>query len=360
MAHQPSIGVIGAGFYGLYCATQLSNMGYEVTIFDRNVNVLSEASTLNQARVHNGYHYPRSLSTAARSAKNYPKFISDFSDAIVDNFQAFYLIARDSKVSTKKFLRFCELIQIPATPPSSEIKYLFSPELIESVWLVEECSFDAQKLSSLMLKRSASVNFKMGTRILSVSQNISSLGAKWELLTEKGGWEFDYIIDATYGGLTFSNSQNNFSKIFEVCELLSVESGGAINDHAFTVMDGPFWSLTPWPTFNTHALTHVRHTPHARFSDRLVAENYLEEASFHSRRSQIVRDVKRYFRKDPELKIIDSHFVVKTIPRGRDVDDARPIKYSQKNHFLSILGSKIDNVYELDSLLSTFIEGQQT
>lgn len=39
---------------------------------------LQRASFINQARVHNGYHYPRSVSTASKSAHYYERFVRTF------------------------------------------------------------------------------------------------------------------------------------------------------------------------------------------------------------------------------------------------------------------------------------------
>lgn len=48
---------------------------------------MQEASLFNQARVHGGYHYPRSLTTAARGRANYAKFIDEFNDAVIRQFE---------------------------------------------------------------------------------------------------------------------------------------------------------------------------------------------------------------------------------------------------------------------------------
>jgi len=40
------------------------------------------ASQINQARVHNGYHYPRSVTTAKSSAEYYDRFTTEFSSCI--------------------------------------------------------------------------------------------------------------------------------------------------------------------------------------------------------------------------------------------------------------------------------------
>jgi hypothetical protein len=356
MVPQRKVGVVGAGFYGTYCAIRLQELGFEVTLFESGKTIFQGASTLNQARVHNGYHYPRSLQTASRSAENYLRFKNDFSEAIVDNFNSYYLIAHGSKVSSAKFLRFCQQIGVSIQYANSDIESRFNATLIEGAFRVEECSFDARKLCSIMESRSKNIAKLFNSEILYAAPSNSDPDNKnqlWNISTKDNTWTFDFVVDATYGSLDYFENVRN--KMYEVCELVLIDSNDEIDHLAFTVMDGPFWSLTPWPAMQSHVLTHVRHTPHARFSDRRSAIDYLKVAEEHPRATMMVRDMSRYFTKKPDIKVKESKFVIKTIPTGRDFDDGRPIKFLRKNSFLSILGSKIDNVYDLDTLLFDLI-----
>src|SRR5262245_2451230 len=96
--------VIGGGFYGLYLAEHLALRGESVLLCDRESSLMRRASYINQARVHNGYHYPRSILTALRSRVNYPRFIDEFQPAIHQEFEQIYAIARrGSKVSAGQF-----------------------------------------------------------------------------------------------------------------------------------------------------------------------------------------------------------------------------------------------------------------
>ena len=64
--------VIGAGFYGLYATKTLSEKGHKVLVLEFDDKPFERASFINQARVHNGYHYPRSKETAQKSACRFP------------------------------------------------------------------------------------------------------------------------------------------------------------------------------------------------------------------------------------------------------------------------------------------------
>lgn len=79
--------VIGGGFYGLYIAEYYSMKGYVVDLFEKEDDYMQRASLKNQARVHNGYHYPRSTLTALRSRVSYPRFKEEFKETIYSNFK---------------------------------------------------------------------------------------------------------------------------------------------------------------------------------------------------------------------------------------------------------------------------------
>src|SRR6516225_11463008 len=52
--------VIGGGFYGCETALELKRLGFgRIVLVEREPGLLRRASFVNQARVHNGYHYPR-------------------------------------------------------------------------------------------------------------------------------------------------------------------------------------------------------------------------------------------------------------------------------------------------------------
>ena len=61
--------IIGAGLYGLYSALFCAKLGEKVAVLEYDEGPFRRATYINQARVHLGYHYPRSYSTAVKSAR---------------------------------------------------------------------------------------------------------------------------------------------------------------------------------------------------------------------------------------------------------------------------------------------------
>src|SRR5438128_7348182 len=92
----------------------LQAAGARVTLVEREPRLLGRASLRNQARVHNGYHYPRSILTSLRSRLNYARFLDEYEDCVYDAFTHYYAIARGtSKVTATQFAEFCRRIGAP-------------------------------------------------------------------------------------------------------------------------------------------------------------------------------------------------------------------------------------------------------
>lgn len=91
-------------FFGSTLGLFLKEYFDDVVVLEQESDILQRASYVNQARVHMGYHYPRSLVTAFRSLANFPKFIKDFDKAIKNDFDKYYAISKvGSKVNANQF-----------------------------------------------------------------------------------------------------------------------------------------------------------------------------------------------------------------------------------------------------------------
>ena len=70
--------VVGGGFYGCCIALHLRRKHglARVGVVERGPGLLGRASFTNQARVHQGYNYPRDFTTAYRSRANFAQSAS--------------------------------------------------------------------------------------------------------------------------------------------------------------------------------------------------------------------------------------------------------------------------------------------
>jgi len=354
--------VIGGGFYGCAIAIYLAkNRGFQrVLIVERETSLLKRASYNNQARVHNGYHYPRSFTTAYRSRLNLPKFVRDWPEAINQEFTKLYAISkRNSKVTAKQFVRFCTDIGAEIEPADPEMRKLFEPRLIEQVYLVKEYAFNSDFIASRARKelQELGVGLLLESEVESISKTSSGelsviVKGKDNALTAVSS---RYVFNCSYSGINqlkgdFPGVKTELKQ--EITEMALMKMPAPLAGLGITVMDGPFFSLMPFPARGLHTLSHVRYTPHLQWRDEPGVSPYAKLTDYRrvSQVDRMVRDVSRYLPSLSNAQYIESLFEVKTILMKNEGDDGRPIlfeKYEALPRCFSILGGKIDNIYDV-------------
>ncbi|PHH40024.1 NAD(P)/FAD-dependent oxidoreductase [Pseudomonas putida] len=354
--------VIGGGFYGAAIAIYLAQQRglKRVVLLEREPALLMRASYNNQARVHNGYHYPRSFTTAYRSRINLPKFIVDWPEAVKRDFTKLYAIARrNSKVTAKQFERFCRDIGAGFQPADNVMRNLFEPRLIEDVYLVDEYAFDTTKLANWARREleASGVEVRYQSRATEISRGKKSpLSVVFESEHELPALiNCRYVFNCTYSGLNqfkgeFSGVSTGLKQ--EITEMALMQMPESLEGIGITVMDGPFFSTMPFPARGLHTLSHVRYTPHLHWNDQAGVDPYarLHDYSRESRVDRMVRDVGRYIPDVLKARHVDSLFEVKTVLVKNEGDDGRPILFERHLELLgcySILGGKIDNIYDV-------------
>lgn len=351
--------VVGGGFYGCCVALHLRRRGLQkVLIIERDAELLQRASYTNQARLHNGYHYPRSFRTAARSRKNFQRFAGDFPECIVDQFRKIYCIAKpNSKVGRRHFEKFCRLIGAPLKPAPKKIRGLFSENLIDSVYDTEEYAFDAVILGQLLSRQldQLGVERRMQTTVTGLQPGdiieVQTSPAADDAITAA------LLFNCTYAGLNYiPGARSSAPSVLkhEITEITLVEPPESLRDMGITVMDGPFFSLMPFPARKLHSFTHVRYTPHFSWIDDgspernpyTVLNNFEKKSNF----PYMLRDAVRFMPVLAEMRHVTSIFAAKTVLVNSEVDDSRPILFDQNAdhpNIISILGGKIDNIYDI-------------
>ena len=339
--------VVGGGFYGCSLATHLARQGARVTVLEARADLLGGASYFNQARVHGGYHYPRSLRTAGRSQASYQAFMARYESCVMDDFVCIYAIARGSLTNARKFRRVCDYVGAPLMDAPASIRKLFNPAVIEASWVTRESTFDAVKLREFVRNEleEAGVEVRLATRVASVEEG--TFGAH---VTLEGGETIgaDRVLVCTYGETIGALPRGvGYSGLHcEPCEMALVDVPAPLQGKGITVMDGPYFSLMPFPSTPWHTLSHVRYTPHGAQPSFEAAAEVLRSGRLASRADWMIRDAMRYVPSLGDAVHVESLWGVKTVPARRDGDDARPIvmRRSGGGRVMSLLGSKIDNV----------------
>lgn len=360
--------IIGGGFYGTALACYLREQrGFSsVLVVEQEDRLMTRASFSNQARVHNGYHYPRSVTTATRSRVNFPRFVESFKPAIRSDFTKLYAIAsNNSNVTPGQFERFCRSIGAQFDLASPTHVSLFEKRLIRSVYAVQEYAFDAQILRGLMTERmqALDVNVRFNSRVLSLRAGTDKLGAVLEDARTSEQYKVDaqWVFNCTYSKI--NHLAGDFRKTtallkHQVTEMALMRPPRVLANIGITVMDGPFFSFMPFPSKGLHSLSHVRYTPHVEWigDDEFDPVSMLRHHARVSRVDRMVRDGARYLPILSEARYSDSLFEVKTVLLNNEKDDGRPIlleRHSRMPRCFSILGGKIDNVFDILERLDT-------
>ena len=351
--------IIGGGFYGTSIAIYLAKKKSfkSVTLIEREKDIHLRASSVNQARVHMGYHYPRSISTAFRSKINLPKFLNDWNDCIIsDNIHLYAISEINSKITTKQYEKFCKKVGINIEDTKDSFKKIFNPRLIKKIYAAEEYVFNVNKIIKKTRKEllKNKVNLLLNSEaksILEKSPNEFSITIQDKEKSYKK-LKSRYVFNCTYSDI------NQFFKVktslkHEFAEIALVKVPKQLRNIGITIMDGPFFSLMPYPSEKLHSLTHVRYTPHYSWIGNKDDKKSLKYKIENTRISRMIRDSKRYVPLIEKSNYFRSLYEVKTVSLDNENDDGRPIIFEKdkNSRVFSILGGKIDNIYDVFSKL---------
>lgn len=369
--------IIGAGLYGLYAALYCAKKGQQVAVLEIEEAPFTRATYINQARVHMGYHYPRSLSTAMKSAGYFKRFVEDYSFCIRFDFDQVYATSTHfSWTDAREFRKFCDDAGIPCMP--LPVERYFKEGICDGAFLTKEYTYDAHILRDYFLEELAKypgVEIYYKREI----QKIVRLVDCYEIYAVCEGKEECYrapfVLNATYASVNqvlqkIEGVQTEaFGLKYELCEIILCKTNQELKNIGLTVMDGPFFSIMPFGKTGMHSLTSVTFTPHKTSYETTPefgckkggsCEAYwLGNCDSCSNRPQSAWEymsalARKYVRAEYGFTYEKSLFSMKPILKASEIDDSRPtvIKYvSKEPTFISVLSGKINTVYDLDEFL---------
>lgn len=365
--------ILGAGIYGLYAALQSVKNGYSVCILEADTSAFSRATTINQARIHNGYHYPRSYATAKKSSHYFEKFCRDFSFCIFKDFEQIYATSDKFSWTTRsQFISFCKALNIKCDEINPEL--YFKKGLCDGAFITQEYTYDAKILKSYFLDELAKYDNAKILYNMKIS-HIENDGKNYIISVDNEKFSAPFVLNATYASVNQIHNLLNFTPFhikYELCEIILCETNEKLNNLGLTVMDGPFFSIMPYGKTGLHSLTSVSFTPHETSFSSLpefkCVKNISETCSkFHlnncndcthrpkSAWPYMEHLAKKYMHDSLKFYYKDSLFTIKPILQASEIDDSRPtiIKtFSTSPTFISVLSGKINTVYDLDEVLN--------
>ena len=367
--------IIGAGLYGVYSALICVKKGQKVLILECDKISFSRATYVNQARVHQGYHYPRSISTALKSAGYFERFNRDYAFCINKEFEQIYATSTEYSWSNgKQFKDFCRAANIPCEELNPN--NFFKSNMCDGAFRTREYTYDAMILREYFLeelkKYTSNVEIQYSVKITGIYKDSDRY-----IITTEGGAKYSsgYILNVTYAGTNQILDMLGFEKFkikYELCEIILCNVNEKLKGLGITVMDGPFFSIMPFGKTGYHSLTSVTFTPHTTSYEELPTFSCQERSDGYCTKYRLgncnncpARPVtafpymdhlaRKYMRNEYTFTYDNSLFSMKPILMSSELDDSRPTvvrKYSDGPTFVSVLSGKINTVYDLDEVLS--------
>lgn len=366
--------IIGAGLYGLYSALFCAKKGENVLVLECDSAPFKRATYINQARVHQGYHYPRSISTAMKSAGYFERFNRDYNFCINREFEKVYATSGQYSWSDGiQFKDFCAAAGIPCE--ELHPNRFFREGMCDGAFLTREYTYDAMILRDYFLDELSAyrnVTIQYNVRITAIEKECD-----YYLLREGGGKEYQtgFLLNVTYASTNQILDMIGYEKFrikYELCEIILCHVNEKLDRYGFTVMDGPFFSIMPFGKTGMHSLTSVTFTPHTTSYDEtpvfpcqkrsmgFCSKEHLGNCNDCAAKPEtsfpyMANLARKYLREEYRFEYRKSLFSMKPILMSSEIDDSRPTvirTFSENPTFVSVLSGKINTVYDLDEVLS--------
>jgi glycine/D-amino acid oxidase-like deaminating enzyme len=361
---------VGGGLFGCYAAIVLADRGYDVLLVEQDAALLTRASFVNQARLHTGLHYPRSLLTASEALGHYRTFRARWPQAVRDFTQIYAIASHNSKTSGVDFAAFIDRLGLPTDEIDPE--RWFHPGTVSRAFKVEEPSFDA-----LILRRILTDEIADRSNItvrLSTAATGGTVGQDGSMITLSTGEvvQAEGVVLAAYAGTNALRQVLGLARLpltFELTEVLLGHVAPELRDIGFTVMDGPFWSLMPFGHGDQVSLTSVGLTPlrrsaaEAAFPCQASRRNceplHLQDCTTCAVRPPSTvthqqQQMAAFLKQASAFTPTRSLLTVKAVLTATEVDDARPtlVHKEADSNVVTVFSGKVSTLFDLDKGLA--------
>jgi len=233
--------------FGCTAAITLQRAGYKVSLFERNNRMCLEATAVNQFRLHEGYHYPRSPETVAECQRGLKSFRKEYD--VIDNGSHYYAIAKHgSKTSPRAFTSFCHRNGL-------DYDGALFPTFLDHSNISLCVQVHEGRLNPDALRHQIATSL----RKLNVEVNLFCPA------TCAIRREYDHVIVAAYAStnavmMELGCDVEEFQ--YEVVEKPVLRLPREMEKFGVVIMDGSFCSLDPFAHTGLHVMGHVNHAIH--------------------------------------------------------------------------------------------------
>jgi hypothetical protein len=331
-----NIVIIGSGWYGLHIALLLQEK-YNVTIIEKNSEILNNSSFFNQNRLHLGYHYPRSNKTRIMCLNNYDRFIKMYRPVIDFIDKNYYCISKDSLIDYTTFLKIYESPKYNHTIINNTFLKNIEGDFINT----QEKIINSNKVKSFFTEK-LKCNKIFNYNVTSLKQENSKVIINNDIVC-------DFVFDCTFNQLQLSNKKyiyeltisfiyerTNFNKMFD----------------SITIMDGNFFSLFPRDiNKQQYSVTHVKYTPLIKTYNYNEICNYkITNRTVNKINKLMVNDIEKYytdFKSDFKYISYFTSYKCKIISSN----DNRDCIIEKNNNIISVNCGKITGIFDLEDYI---------
>lgn len=325
-----TVRVLGGGWYGCHLTAQLAARGLDVQLHEARDDLFQGASGGNPARLHQGFHYPRSRLTRAACQEHAERFLATYGHLSRPVAVNLYAVAAEE--SLVDFGTFRQVLQgeVPFVP------------------LYDPAEFGLAGCEGAVL---------CGERHLVIDEARAYFEDKLRGLVHFGSGPvkvddpaFSLTIDCTFCAM----DQEAIDR-YEPCLTVLLEGPA---DRAVTIMDGPFPSLYPWnERLGLSSLTSAKLTPLSKTcrtyaeASGVLAAALDDDGQLSRRMSDMVDQMADYYPAVRDLyRIADFRLTVRAMPRSGA--DARLVDVvSIGDRAVRVRAGKIDAVFRAEALV---------
>lgn len=349
--YKRKVAIVGAGLFGLSIAEKLAKLNVDIDIYEKNRKILLGASGNNLNRIHQGFHYPRSISTIKQCINNYKNFIKKYKYFCQTKIKSYYLIANEkSKTNLQNFVNIANKLPFFSKIVSLD-DFPLSTSHIEGGILTNEGVYDWSKMKKYFMGvlKFKNINIFYKTNILKILKNSNLVYERNDEIFKSQ--KYDFIIDCSYF------NENAFKKnlkipikkkIYQKTLILEVFLKN-VPQLGVAIMDGNFVSFLPKGSSKKFLIYDVKNSILKKklsffypksFNQKLLI-NYLNK-----KKLLIINNFLKYF---PKVKIKKN---IKFLISNRVIDinknDTRNSKLTIfKDKFFFVSQGKTDHCIEI-------------
>ncbi len=340
------IAVVGGGLFGCTAALTLARAGHDVHLYEAKASLMNGATAHTFARLHRGYHYPRSPETGRESREAEASFRAEYGDSVIDTGRQLYVVPDHDYNHINPDTYHAFLVQ-------EGLRFYRTG----NVFRVIEPRLDLAHLQR-------QVRAKLDVSNVKVHLATTPDGAELRL-------DFDRIVLATYASLNLSLLDFGLPPEpyrFQVVERPLVFLPSDFHGTSIVVIDGPYGCLDPLDDSTIHMLGHVTHSIHTETTSfwphvPLSLAHFIgggmipaHELDGITRFSSIVESLGQWVANLDKAEHIGSTFVVRAVPAYVEDTDQRPTLVERLNEqvvrlFSGKLGTAVQAAHQVTAMI---------